>query len=77
MKRGLILRKDGTWVPVLKNAAVLKAQDGKLLGAVETLTDITEIHKRDQRIEQLSRLLEDTGRLPRVGGQVRRHATRL
>ncbi len=61
MKRCLILRKDGTWVPVLKNAAVLKAQDGKLLGAVETLTDITEIHKRDQRIEQLSRLLEDTG----------------
>ena len=30
-----------------------------MLGAVETLTDISEITKRDQKIQQLSRLLED------------------
>jgi len=53
-----LMRKDHSYVHVLKNASLLRDADGGVLGAVETLTDISEIDKRDQRIEQLSRLLD-------------------
>jgi two-component system response regulator HydG len=55
------LRKDGSSVPVLKNAAILRDEDGNLLGAVETLTDISELSQRDETIQQLSRLMDTTG----------------
>ncbi len=53
-----LVRKDGSCIHVLKNAALLKEDDGTILGAVETITDISEIEERDQKIEQLSKLLE-------------------
>lgn len=57
-KRCLVMRKDRSYVPVFKNASILKDSTGRVLGAVETLTDISEIDKRDQKIEELSRLLD-------------------
>ena len=62
-KRCLLMRKDGSYFHALKNASLLKESDGRVLAAVETVTDISEIDKRDQKIEQLSRLLymEETG----------------
>jgi two-component system, NtrC family, response regulator HydG len=61
-KRCLMSRKDGSYVAVLKQASLLKDSRGKVLGAVETLTDLSEIDRRDQRIEELSRLLDhETG----------------
>lgn len=56
-RRCNIIRKDGTSLPVLKNASLLM-EDGKVVAAVETLTDISELLARDNRIEELSRLLE-------------------
>jgi PAS domain S-box-containing protein len=53
-----LIRKDGSYVHVLKNASILRDAAGDVVGAVETLTDITEITKRDQKIQELSRLLE-------------------
>ncbi len=53
-----IVRKDGSCVRVLKNASLLKNSAGKVLGAVETVTDISEIEERDEKIEQLSKLLD-------------------
>jgi two-component system response regulator HydG len=53
-----LIRKDGSYVHVLKNASILRNAAGEVLGAVETLTDISEITKRDQKIQELSRLLE-------------------
>jgi len=50
-----LFRKDGFMVPVLKNATVLKDEQGKILGAIETLVDISELEKRDKKIEELSR----------------------
>lgn len=52
-----LIRKDSTFLPVLKNASVLRDHQGHVLGAVETLIDLTEMHKRDQKIEELSKQL--------------------
>jgi two-component system, NtrC family, response regulator HydG len=57
-KRCLMMRKDGSYISLLKKAALLRDSQGQILGAVETLTDISEIDKRDQKIEELSRLLD-------------------
>ena len=54
-----IKKKDGTFLPALKNASVLRDEDGTLLGAVETLTDLSEIDRLDRKVEILSRQLDD------------------
>jgi len=51
-------RKDGARIPVLKNASVLRDETGMPLGAVETITDISEMDRLDQEVEQLSRQLD-------------------
>lgn len=61
-KRCLIARKDGSYVAVHKTASLLKDHRGQVLGAVETLTDLSEMDKRDQKIEELSKFLDtDSG----------------
>jgi len=58
MKRCTLRRKDGFLVHVLKNASLLKDAKGKVVGAVETLTDITEIIEKEHQIEAYRRELE-------------------
>ncbi|SKA71109.1 PAS domain S-box-containing protein [Paucidesulfovibrio gracilis DSM 16080] len=58
MKSCHIRRKDGEYIHVVKNASLLEDGDGIVLGAVETLTDITELDARDRKIKELSRLLD-------------------
>ena len=55
------MRKDGSYVHILKNAAILRDEAGQVLGAVETLTDISEIARRDEQIQQLSKLVDTAG----------------
>ena len=50
-----ILRKDGTHVPVLKNASILRDDHGTAMGVVETLTDISEVTRLDRQVHQLER----------------------
>jgi two-component system, NtrC family, response regulator HydG len=57
--RCTIKKKDGTFLPALKNASVLRDEDGTLLGAVETLTDLSEIDRLDRKVESLSRQLDE------------------
>jgi two-component system, NtrC family, response regulator HydG len=57
MRRCTIMRKDGTYVQVLKNASQLHDSKGRVIGAVETITDITEIVEKDKQIAAIRRHL--------------------
>ena len=52
-KQCLISDKQRRAVHVVKNASVLKDPEGNILGAVETLTDMTEIMRQRQEIASL------------------------
>ncbi len=53
-----ILKKDGTSIHVLKNAALLQDGEGNVLGAVESVTDISEITQKDYQIAEFRRELK-------------------
>lgn len=46
-----LVRKDGTRVPVVKNASVLKDKDGETIGAVETITDISDLVDKEEQLQ--------------------------
>ena len=54
-KKCLITNKDRRSVHIIKSASVLKDEDGRIIGAVETLTDITEKVRQQQEITSLRR----------------------
>jgi PAS domain S-box-containing protein len=57
MHKCTIMRKDGSYIHALKNASLLHDSAGKALGAVETVTDITEIVEKDNQIAAFRREL--------------------
>jgi two-component system response regulator HydG len=57
MRRCTVLRKDGESIHVLKNASLLHDSDGEVIGAVETLTDVTELVQKDHQIDAFQRQL--------------------
>ncbi len=62
-KRKCVLKtKDGKKIPVLKNATLLYDDDKNVLGAVETLTDLSDILQKERQIEDFKKVLkkEDT-----------------
>jgi len=48
-----IVRKDGTVLPVIKNATLL-TEEGRVLAGVETLTDVSALVDRDRKIRELT-----------------------
>lgn len=52
-KRCLITNKDGRAVHVIKNGSVLRDESDRIIGAVETLTDMSEIVRQQQEIDSL------------------------
>jgi two-component system, NtrC family, response regulator HydG len=52
-KKCLITNKDHRSVHILKSAEVLQDESGKVIGAVETLTDITDRVRQKQEIKSL------------------------
>ena len=50
-------KKDGNDIHVLKNASLLHDAEGNIMGAVETVTDISEIVEKDNQIAELQREL--------------------
>ena len=57
MRRCALMRKDGSYIHVLKNASCLQDAEGEVIGAVETMTDITELIEKDTQIEAFRREL--------------------
>ncbi len=58
-KRCRIRRKDGSLLPVFKNQALIRDETGAVMGAVESVLDLTELDRLDRRVEELSRLLDE------------------
>jgi two-component system, NtrC family, response regulator HydG len=56
-RRCTFMRKDRTHIHVLKNASLLRDRQGEVMGAVETMTDISEIVEKDTQIEAYRREL--------------------
>jgi len=52
-----VVRKDGRPVNVVKNASVLKDEAGNVTGAVETITDISDLVDKEIQIEKYRREL--------------------
>lgn len=63
----ILTRKDGRPVHVLKNASVLKDENGKVTGAVETITDVTDLMEKETQIETYRKELD---RQDRFGGMI-------
>jgi PAS domain S-box-containing protein len=55
-ERCTLKRKSGAPLMVLKNATLLKDNEGKVIGGVETLTDLSEIIEKDRKIEHFNRI---------------------
>jgi len=53
--RCLVRCKDGSFLPVLKNTSVLWDENRIVLGVVETLTDISELTRLDEKVHIFSR----------------------
>ena len=52
-----IQQKNGRQLTVVKNGAVLRDSSNEVIGAVETLTDISELLDKEQQIESYKRVL--------------------
>ena len=57
-QRCLLIRKDGQPVHVVKNASVLRDGEGNVIGAVETMTDITNLVDKETQIEVFRKELD-------------------
>ena len=55
-RRCRIRNKNGKTVMLLKNAKVLK-KDGKIIGAVETMTDITSLYTKELELQSLQQAI--------------------
>jgi two-component system response regulator HydG len=53
----VIVRKDGSIMHALKNACILNDDHGEMIGAVETITDITELIEKENQIAAYERQL--------------------
>ena len=68
-KRCLFMKKDGSYVRVLKNATILTDAKGVALGAVETITDISELERLDREVDRLARQLDSQDGLHGIIGK--------
>ena len=53
----VLMHKQGRDVPVIKQANLVRNDQGEPLGIVETITDMSELEKAKQKAEEASRLL--------------------
>jgi two-component system, NtrC family, response regulator HydG len=58
MRQCTLTRKDASLVHIIKNASVLHDDHNQIIGAVETVTDITELQEKDNQIAAFRRELQ-------------------
>jgi PAS domain S-box-containing protein len=65
-RKCVLERKDGTTLHVMKNAAILKDESGRVVAGVENLTDLSEVVAKERVISHLRRELsrEDASHEP-------------
>ncbi len=68
-KECYLRHKDGYDVSVIKNASVVKADDGNILGVVETVTDLTELNLARQKAEAATARLGEIHRMDNILGK--------
>jgi two-component system, NtrC family, response regulator HydG len=68
-KECLLRHKDGYDVPVIKNASVVKDDINKVIGVVETVTDLTELNKSRQLAEEAIARLGDIHQMGNIIGK--------
>lgn len=56
-KKCLITNKENRSVSIIKNASILRNENGDIIGAVETLTDMSELVRQQLEISQLRKNL--------------------
>ncbi len=61
--------KEGHDVPVIKSARLVKDEKGTIKGVVETVTDLTELAKARQRVEEANRRLGEIHRFDNIIGK--------
>ncbi len=64
-----IRHKDGHDIPVIKTATSVKNEAGKVIGAIEALTDLTELEKARLTIEEAALRLGEKHRLDGIIGK--------
>ena len=68
-KECVLRHKNGHDIPVIKNARVVKNEDGSVVGVVETLTDLTELKKARHEAEEATRRLGELHQLDNIIGK--------
>ncbi|BBO83414.1 sigma-54 interaction domain-containing protein [Desulfosarcina ovata] len=68
-KECLLRHKDGHDVPVIKNASVVKDDAGRLVGIVETVTDMTELNRARERAEAAALRLAEVHQMNNIIGR--------
>ncbi len=65
----LLRHRDGHTVPVIKNARAVRDEGGKIIGAVETVTDLTELKRARLAADEATRRLGERFRFANIIGK--------
>jgi transcriptional regulator with PAS, ATPase and Fis domain len=68
MRQTTIGLRDGRRLPIIKNATILYDENGEVTGAVETLTDLSELNSKEDQIEAFRRELCEKDSFQRIIG---------
>ncbi len=70
-KRCMLKHKEGHMVPILKNARLITDNEGNAIGAVETVTDLTELETTRLKVEEAERKLGERYQYGNIIGKSR------
>jgi len=69
LKECMLVHRDGSNVPVIKNADVVRDEENVIIGVVETVTDLTELNKARQKAEEAALKLREQYQMGNIIGK--------